>query len=115
MLDQLLVLPQETLAPLDPEALRRLVSNGEVLVSFHKKNGLVRLMRCTTSMALIPEASRPRVPVPLQEGSVETFNPGPAKDPLFFTVWDLDLQAWRSFRYAALLSAQINLGPDGES
>jgi len=110
MLDQALVLPENTFIPLGPESLRHFLAHEEVTVSFKKKNGVTRLMRATTSHIAIPEASRPKVPVPLQEGSIETFNPGPAKaakDPLLFNVWDLDLQAWRSFQYASLLSVTL--------
>jgi hypothetical protein len=107
MLNEMYLHNESRFVPMTPESLREHLSHGRVSVSFHKKNGVLRLMNCTTQGNMIPEASRPKVPVPLQEGSIETFNPGPAKDPLLFTVWDLDLGAWRTFKYATLLSVTI--------
>ncbi len=72
------------------ELLRENLSNKIVLVLFTKKNGDPREMYCTTLPEEIPEELQPK--------GVRENN-----DPDLFKVFDVDLNAWRSFRFESLL------------
>ncbi len=63
---------------------------GVVVVSFTKTNGEMREMRCTLRSDLIPAT-------PVVEGKT------PKKEnPDVQAVWDLEKEAWRSFRFDSL-------------
>jgi hypothetical protein len=72
--------------------LKDLLSAGEVTVSFEKKDSTPRVMRCTTSAALIP-------PAPVVEGTVPRTRKA---NPDVVAVYDLDLAQWRSFRWTSI-------------
>lgn len=99
--------------------VKSLLGNGIITVQFVKADGTVRDMRCTLSGAHIPAA--PPRPVPTEiEGSSTVNIDGldiltAAKsrkepDPVTQRVYDLDQNAWRSFRYDRLqkITAEIN-------
>lgn len=69
------------------------LQNGEVLIEFTKKDGTLRKMRVTTKPTLVPEEQRPtgtRVPSPDVQ-----------------TVFDLDENHWKSFRWDSLIAAKV--------
>lgn len=77
---------------------RLLKENNAVLVTFIKKNGEERKMLCTTNLGLVPPASHPK----------GVGNPNPETKP----VWDLQKQAWRSFRYDSVTDIEpVTYGP----
>ena len=99
--------------------VKSLLGNSIITVQFVKADGTVRDMRCTLSGAHIPAA--PPKPVPTEiEGSSTVNIDGldiltAAKsrkepDPVTQRVYDLDQNAWRSFRYDRLqkITAEIN-------
>lgn len=69
-----------------------MLSEGAVTVTFDKLNGDERVMLCTTSMSLIPEQNHPT------KASTNTKS---------ITVWDLNKQSWRSFKYDLVKKIEI--------
>ena len=78
--------------------LNALLQQGEVVVTFTKKDGTVREMKCTLSESLIP----PALVVELGEGTEPKKKK--AENPDVRTVYDLDKLQWRSFRYDSVKS-----------
>jgi len=70
------------------EALR-----GVVAVTFTKRDGSTRIMRCTTNLALIPSNQHPAGSKPYT--------------PNLHRVYDLDIAEWRSFRDDTVLKVEI--------
>ena len=66
---------------------------GELLVKFTKKDGTERIMRCTLKMDDIPKEMHPKSKVEYDSVSVKR-------------VFDLDKQAWRSFRYDSVIEVR---------
>jgi hypothetical protein len=83
------------------EWLRGLLSEGEVTVVFDKKDGTRREMRCTTSPDLIP----PRV----VESTETTEAPARRVNTDVIPVYDLELLAWRSFRWDSVREVILKL------
>lgn len=83
------------------EELVGLLSNGEVVVTFKKKDGTERVMRCTKDFKHIPEENHPK---PVSEGTERK----PVSNPDLIGVWDLDNNGWRSFDYKSLLNVETN-------
>jgi len=108
MLNEMMVLPEERVVPMDRESLHVCLLKTAVQVSFKKKNGVIRLMRCTQNGSAIPEASKPQAKVAIIDESTGLPVTPKEKDPGLFTVWDLDLGAWRTFKYESLLSVSLN-------
>lgn len=77
------------------EMLNDLLSQGVVYVLFEKLNGDMREMRCTTAVDLIPETSRP------SEGSTRKTSEDTR------TVFDVDIQQWRSFRWNSVKDYEL--------
>ncbi len=71
------------------EELDKALKNGVVTVTFVKKNGEIREMNCTLQPDVIPKVK----PQLLQEGE---------ELPDTFTVWDTEIDQWRSFNYTSL-------------
>lgn len=69
------------------EELRKLLSTDIVTVTFTKKDGSKREMVCTTMENYIP---------PVSGNSVVSDN--------LVTVWDLEIQEWRSFKFDSVQS-----------
>jgi len=68
----------------DIEKFEKALELGNVTVSFVKKDGSDRIMKCTLNMDNIPVESHPVG--------------GNTTSPNVMNVWDLDKSAWRSFR-----------------
>lgn len=71
--------------------LKDLLQTKEVQVRFIKKDGTERNMRCTLRPDLLPQ----------QTDIKEAVSKTPNADVL--AVWDLEKQAWRSFRYDSII------------
>lgn len=71
------------------EELRKLLTTDIVTVTFTKKDGSKREMLCTTIADYLPGG-----------GGESTSKPSDS----IVTVWDLDQQAWRSFKFDSILS-----------
>ena len=69
---------------------------GVTTVSFTKANGDRRDMQCTLNESLLP----PRVE------TVETADVKPVRveNPNVQAVWDIEKQAWRSFKWATVIT-----------
>jgi len=67
------------------ENLEQKLSTGIFLVVFDKLDGEERQMFCTTFIDLIPEEHRPKNQSKKHEKTI--------------AVWDVNANAWRSFRY----------------
>ena len=70
-----------------------LLKTGVLLVTFMKKNGEERTMRCTQAMDLIPENMHPT-------GLGGTYSPDQVR------VFDLDKEEWRSFRKDSIIRVE---------
>ncbi len=81
------------------EELLESLKEGEVVVTFKKKDGTERVMKCTKSFTLIPEANHPKA-----ENSTPKVdeNGNPIISDLI-TVWDVEKSGWRSFDYKTLI------------
>lgn len=64
---------------------------GEKTVTFTKVNGDKRVMTCTLQEGVIPPATKTD---PLSQKKVRAVNPEVC------SVWDVNAQGWRSFRWA---------------
>lgn len=78
------------------EELVENLKDGEVVVTFKKKDGTERIMRCTKSFDSIPEEKRPKTTNEVAEKPTTT-------NTDLIMVWDLDKEGWRSFDYKTLL------------
>jgi len=68
------------------EELRSQLTAGQVIVTFNKSTGEQRIMTCTLQESLLPAR-------PVTSGKTRSANPDVC------VVWDVNAQAWRSFRY----------------
>ena len=68
--------------------------NKGVMVEFTKKDGTDRKMLCTLAATLIPDEAKPKTPA-----SEVVSEEVPQKTPEAQRVYDLEKQAWRSFRW----------------
>ncbi len=67
------------------------LKTGELFVQFIKKDGSERLMRCTLNLDNIPKDMQPKNKVEYDNSVTKR-------------VFDLDKQAWRSFRYDSVIN-----------
>ena len=101
--------------------VQNLLNNSEITVQFVKSDGTVRDMRCTLDRSKIPPAPVNPTPVAsvITGGSTanidgltvtESKKPRKESDPVTQRVYDLDQNAWRSFRYDRLqkITAEIS-------
>lgn len=68
--------------------ISEMLANGKATVTFTKKDGTTRTMKCSTKVGLVP--------------ATETI----ANHDGVQTVYDLDINEWRSFRWDAVQSAE---------
>ena len=78
------------------EELVENLKDGEVVVTFKKKDGTERIMRCTKSFDVIPEEKHPKT-------TSDTIAKSTTTNTDLIMVWDLDKEGWRSFDYKSLL------------
>tara|TARA_B000000532_G_C18829811_1_gene389808 strand:+ start:91 stop:387 length:297 start_codon:yes stop_codon:yes gene_type:complete len=67
------------------EDLNKQLRESILVVTFNKLNGDERVMTCTKDFKIIPESHRPKTDKEPPEGNV--------------TVWDINAEGWRSFKY----------------
>lgn len=72
------------------EDLQSLLRKNIVEVDFTKLDGDKRIMKCTKSFDIIPVENQPKSDKESKKGII--------------TVWDLNAQGWRSFKYDRLNS-----------
>lgn len=84
------------------DKLNELLKEGEVIVSFTKKDGSVRKMVCTKNHLLIPSNV-------LHEQAEEPLKPKKQikQNPDQVRVFDIEKQAWRSFNYSTVIDVDI--------
>ena len=97
--------------------VKQLLGNSILTLQFVKSDGTVRDMRCTLSGAHIPPAPPRPVPTEIEgsstvniDGLAESKKSRKEPDPVTQRVYDLDADAWRSFRYDRLqkITAEIS-------
>lgn len=71
---------------------RQALQEDVLEVTFTKKDGSERIMRCTTRSDLVAETASENTPDKLN------------KDPDLFRVTDVDIGEWRSFRWDQVVS-----------
>ena len=86
----------EFISELDRDYINTLLNEGVVEVKFVKKDGTNRNMLCTTKLTLVPERA-----IKSEENSKKV----KPKNPDVAVIWDLQKDAWRSFRYDSVTSA----------
>ena len=77
------------------DALKTLVSENHLEVTFVKKDGTERTMLCTTDSSSIPEERRP-----IGESKVK-------ENTDILRVYDLENDGWRSFRVDSVMSFSV--------
>jgi len=77
--------------------LRDTLKENVVLVTFTKKDGTVRTMRCTLKADLLPAQTDVEEQVQKKAPSLESL-----------AVWDLEKAAWRSFRFDSIIAFSIS-------
>ena len=91
--------------------IKKLLLNEEVTVEFIKSDGTLRTMRCTLDTTRFDFPStpvkttvdgRPRAPRAQRTPSADAVASQ--------TVWDLDANQWRSFRYDRLKNITVSIG-----
>lgn len=86
-------LENQTEMLLEAAKLKAALQERPIRVLFEKADGNLREMFCTTNIELVPWPDNPT------EGSSDILK---EKDPNLFVVWDLEKEAWRSFRFERL-------------
>ena len=86
--------------------LRKYLTEGIVTVTFTKKDGTERVMRCTQKADYIPDDKKPK-PHEAPSNTMESIEPVKEHDPQLFKVWDLEVKGWRSFRYTTIKTMYI--------
>jgi hypothetical protein len=76
------------------------LKQGEVVVTFKKKDGSERVMKCTKSFNIIPEDKQPKTETNVEAKLDENGNPIISD---LITVWDIESNGWRSFDYKSLI------------
>lgn len=72
------------------EGIRNLLRESVVEITFTKTDGTSRVMKCTLSEEFLPQITK--------ESGSTTKTPNPDVCP----VWDMENQAWRSFRWDSI-------------
>jgi hypothetical protein len=79
----------------DTQEIKRSLRSFVAQVTFTKKDGSTRVMNCTLRPDIVP---------PVVTEATRTKKVNDAVCP----VWDIDAQAWRSFRYDAITHIEVN-------
>jgi hypothetical protein len=88
--------------------VRRLLQTTEVEVEFVKNDGTLRVMRCTLNPEHLP-IGPVNVPAPVDGIVKESRSARKQPDVHSIRVFDLDQQAWRSFRFDRLKRVSASL------
>jgi hypothetical protein len=81
---------------MNKEELLKLLRKGSVSVKFKKKDNSIRNMLCTLSKDYLPEVNLEEA----KEKKVKKVNEE------ILPVWDLEKEAWRSFRFDSIVEYQ---------
>ena len=84
------------------EWFESLLKNEIVTITFTKKDGTEREMRCTLKQTLLPLAEVVE--------STEEDKPKRAKSETSIAVYDLDVEGWRAFSIDSVKTITFNLG-----
>jgi len=87
------------MSDIDFETLKNLLKTGIVEVTFNKVNGEKRVMKCTLQETFLPEYNGDSTR---------------KKNDNVLSVWDVDTQDWRSFRFDSVISYGIESGQKEE-
>jgi hypothetical protein len=79
------------------EYLKGILQTGIANVTFVKKDGTERVLRCTLSPKELP----------VQTDLEKAFKQQKTPNPDVLAVWDLQNKGWRSFRYDSILGFSI--------
>lgn len=85
--------------------LKSHLNAGEVTVTFTKKDGTERVMKCTTSTDLVPQEPITESVTPKREKKVN-------EDVM--PVYDLESKHWKSFRWDSVKSVKLVIGEEHE-
>lgn len=80
--------------------LTEILKENTVIITFTKKDGTERVMKCTLNPKLLPPL------VPLKEGEVKKER---KKSETSIVVYDLEAQAWRSFVTKSVKKTELSL------
>lgn len=81
---------------------------GPVTVTFTKKDGTERVMNCTTSPELVPPVLT-EVHVTNTDNPVDFPKPKKKVNEDVMSVYDLEAQGWRSFRWDSIKQVRFEL------
>lgn len=85
----------------DKYELKEVIQNNVVTVTFEKVDGTERTMKCT----LIPEY----LPNKVDDNKQLLTESVRKENPSNLSVWDVESNSWRSFRYDSVKSVQLDL------
>lgn len=85
----------------DKYELKEVIQNNVVTVTFEKVDGTERTMKCT----LIPEY----LPNKVDDNKQLLTESVRKENPSNLSVWDIESNSWRSFRYDSVKSVQLEL------
>lgn len=77
------------------EGIRNILRSSVIDVHFTKKDGSARVMKCTLNEEFIPQREN------------ETSENARKSNPDVCPVWDMENQAWRSFRWDSITKIEI--------
>jgi hypothetical protein len=78
------------------DELKKKLREGVVEVTFTKKDGTERVMKCTLKESLIPEKHKPKGDNPREGGG----------NPFVIPCYDVEKEGWRSFTFTDVKSVQ---------
>jgi hypothetical protein len=81
----------------EKDILSERLKSEEVIVKFKKVSGEERTMKCTLQESVIPPATKED---PLSQKKVR------AVSPEVCSVWDVEANGWRSFRWENVISVE---------
>ena len=79
--------------------LKEQLHTGFVQVTFTKKDGSTRVMKCTLQESFLPKAEANTLPLVVKTQKAES------SDSL--AVWDLEANGWRAFRFDSVTDYQL--------
>lgn len=82
--------------------LKGMLKMGPVTVTFTKKDGTDRVMKCTLEPTTLEPTALP--PVEIKENKVER-----KKSENSIAVYDLDVKGWRSFTFKSVKNVSITI------
>jgi WYL_2, Sm-like SH3 beta-barrel fold len=80
--------------------LREFLHEEIIALTFEKKDGTMRTMKCTLKDTIVPKVE-----------VKEKTTPRKVNDDVQ-SVWDVEANAWRSFRWDSLKTIEFSLGED---